>query len=104
MPFPQLEATHATVPAGKLRIWTFWHDVSQLRAAYPRGWPAMIAGCGAVQVFGTRDPEAAAEAAAILGLPPADIRSLSPEDQIVRLDGIPRRLQRLDGRTAPLLR
>jgi type IV secretion system protein VirD4 len=95
MPFPQLAAAHATAPAGKLRLWTFWHDVSQLRAAYARDWPAMIAGCGAVQVFGTSDPEAAAEAATILGLPPDDIRSLGTEDQIVRLDGVPRRLHRL---------
>lgn len=95
MPFPQLAAAHATTSPGKLRIWSFWHDVSQLRAAYPRDWPDMIAGCGAVQAFGTSDPEAAAEAAAILGLAPDDIRSLGPEDQIVRLDGAPRRLHRL---------
>lgn len=95
MPFPQLAVAYATAPAGKVRLWTFWHDVSQLRAAYARDWPSMIAECGAVQVFGTSDPEAAAEAATILGLPPDDIRSLGPEGQVVRLDGVPRRLHRL---------
>lgn len=95
MPFPQLAAAYAASPPGRLRLWTFWHDVSRLRAAYARDWPAMIAASGAVQVFGTSDPEAAAEAAAILGLPQDEIRSLGPGDQVVRLDGVPRRSQRL---------
>ncbi|MEY9912049.1 type IV secretion system protein VirD4 [Catenulispora sp. MAP12-49] len=95
LPFPQLEAAYATMSHRKVRIWSFWNDVSQLRAGYPRGWPAMIAGSGAVQVFGTGDPEAAAEAATVLGLPPDEIRSLGAQDQIVRLDGAPRRLRRL---------
>jgi type IV secretion system protein VirD4 len=98
-PFPLIEGVLAAVPAGSLRIWTFWDDVQQLRAACPRRWPAVIAGAGAVQVFGTIDPEAAEEVAAVLGLPADQIRSLGPGDQIVRLDGAaPRRVRRLDAR------
>jgi type IV secretion system protein VirD4 len=92
---PLLESLHATAPAGSPRIWTFWDDVHQLRATYPRGWAAMIAGCGAVQAFGSSDPEGAAEAAAVLGLPADDVLTLGPGDQIVRLDGVPRRVRRL---------
>jgi type IV secretion system protein VirD4 len=92
---PLLELLHTTAPAASLRIWTFWDDVHQLRVTYPRGWPTMTAGCGAVQVFGTSDPEAAAEAGAVLGLTADDVLSLGPGDQIVRLDGVPRRVRRL---------
>jgi type IV secretion system protein VirD4 len=95
---PVLESLHTMTTAGALRIWTFWDDVHQLRVTYPRGWPAMLAGCGTIQVFGTSDAEAAAEAAAVLGLPADDVRSLGPADQIVRLDGVPTRVRRLGER------
>jgi type IV secretion system protein VirD4 len=100
-PFPLVEWTFAAAPTGSLRIWTFWDDVRQLRAACPRHWPSIIAGAGAVQVFGTSDPKTADEIAAVLGLPADQIRSLGPGDQIVRLDGAaPRRVRRLDARDA----
>jgi type IV secretion system protein VirD4 len=98
-PFPLVERALAAAPTGSLRIWTFWDDVQQLRAACPRRWPAITAGAGAVQVFGTSDPQAADEVAAVLGLPADQIRSLGPGDQIVRLDGAaPCRVRRLDAR------
>jgi type IV secretion system protein VirD4 len=95
-PLPLLEALLKIESGGDLRIWTFWHDVHQLRTTYPGAWPEIVSGCGVVQVFGTKDSAAAAEAEALLGLPPNDVWSLRPGEQIVHLDGEPRRVRKLD--------
>lgn len=98
-PFPLIEWALAA-PTDSLRIWTFWDDVQQLRAACPRRWPAIIANAGAVQVFGISASETVDEVAAVLGLSADHIRALRPGDQIVWLDGAaPRRVGRLDART-----
>lgn len=95
-PLPLLESLLTMGSGGDFRIWTFWHDVHQLRTTYPGGWPAIVSGCGAVQVFGTKDSAATSEAEALLGLPPNDIGSLRPWEQIVQLDGEPQRARKLD--------
>jgi type IV secretion system protein VirD4 len=97
-PFPLLESLLRIESGNAFRIWTFWHDVHQLRTTYPIGWPEVVSGCGAVQVFGTKDPAAAGEAEALLGLSANDVSSLGPGEQIVRLDGAPRRMRRLHPR------
>jgi len=95
-PFPVLESSLAAARTGALRIWTLWDDLNQFRAACPRHWASIAAGVGAVQVFATSDAAAAAEAAALLGLPAEEIGSLSAADEVVRIDGAaPRRVQRL---------
>jgi type IV secretion system protein VirD4 len=96
--FPLLESLLRVESRGAFRIWTFWHDVYQLRTTYPVGWPAIVSGCGAVQIFGTKDSAAAAEAEALFRLPANDVWSLGPGEQIVRLDGMPRRARKLDPR------
>ncbi len=94
--FPLLESLLRIEPGEAFRIWTFWHDVHQLRSTYPGGWPEIVAACGAVQVFGTKDSAAACEAEALLGLPANDVWSLGPAEQIVRLDGVSHRVRKLD--------
>jgi type IV secretion system protein VirD4 len=94
-PLPLLESLLTMGSSQDFRIWTFWHDVHQLRTTYPSGWPAIVSGCGAVQVFGTKDAAAAAEADALLGLSHV-VGSLRSGEQIVRLDNEPRRVRRLD--------
>jgi type IV secretion system protein VirD4 len=93
--FPLLEALLTQGSGGAARIWTFWRDVHQLRTTHPGRWREIISGCGAVQAFATRDAAAAAEAEALLGLPAGDVWSLGPADQILRVDGTPRRARRL---------
>jgi type IV secretion system protein VirD4 len=93
--FPLLESLLTLRPGGATRIWTFWHDVHQLRTAYPGSWREIVSGCGAVQVFATRDAAAAAEAEALLGLEDGDVWSLGPADQVLGLDGTHRRARRL---------
>ena len=94
--FPLLESLLKFASGKAFRIWTFWHDVHQLRATYPGDWPAIVSGAGAIQIFGTKDSAAAAEAEALLGLPAGDVWSLGPGDQVVALNGVPRRVRRPD--------
>ncbi|MFC1408796.1 type IV secretory system conjugative DNA transfer family protein [Streptacidiphilus sp. N1-12] len=95
-PFPLLDSVLRTgAERNGYRIWTFWHDLHQLRATYPGSWPAIVSGSGAVQVFGTSDAAAASEVEDLLGLPANEVWSLGPEEQLVRLDAV-RRVGKLD--------
>lgn len=96
--FPLLESLLRMESGEAIRLWTFWHDVHQLRTTYPTSWPAIVSGCGGVQIFGTRDSAAAAEAEALLGLPAGEVWTLGPGEQVVQLDGTPRRMRKLDTR------
>ena len=96
--FPFLASMLSTGSGKAFRIWTFWHDVHQLRTTYPGDWPAIVSGCGAVQVLGTKDAAAAAEAEALLGLAANDVWSLGAGEQIVAVDGVPVRARKLDPR------
>ncbi|MFE0677064.1 type IV secretory system conjugative DNA transfer family protein [Streptomyces sp. NPDC058867] len=86
-PFPLLEALLGTRPGAGPRVWTFWHDVHQLRTTFPATWPEIVAGAGAVQVFGTKDGAAAAEAEALVGVPAGEVGSLGATEQVVRVSG-----------------
>ena len=94
--FPLLETALTSCAGSGLRIWTFWHDLCQLRGLYPASWPTMLGGCGAVQLFGTSDHAASSEAAAAFGIEPGDVRSLAADEQIVCRDGGADRTRRLD--------
>jgi type IV secretion system protein VirD4 len=98
--FPLLDSLLRISVGPAFRIWTFWHDVHQLRTTYPSSWPAIVSGCAAVQIFGTKDSAAAAEAEALLGLPANDVWSLGSGEQIVALDGVPRRIRKVTPETA----
>jgi type IV secretion system protein VirD4 len=97
---PVLESILRLGPADSCRIWTFWHDVHQLRVTYPGSWPAIVSGCRAVQVFGTPDPAAASDVEDLLGLPSNEVGSLGSGEQFVRLDGAVHRVPRIDPRHA----
>jgi type IV secretion system protein VirD4 len=92
--FPQLEAAILSGPRAALRIWTFWHDLQQLRSQHPASW--LMSNSNVLQAFGNRDVTASAELAALLGVKPEDIWSLANDEQIVSLDGAPSRLKQLD--------
>ncbi|GAA0542920.1 type IV secretory system conjugative DNA transfer family protein [Actinomadura livida] len=92
---PLLESVLGSGSYAGFRVWTFWHDLHQLRTTYPGAWPAIVSGSGAVQVFGTKDSAAASEAETFLGLPMNEVWALGPREQIVHLDGVPHRIGRL---------
>jgi type IV secretion system protein VirD4 len=100
--FPQLETAITSCGGSGLRVWTFWHDLSQLRGLYPAGWPTMLNSCGAVQVFGAKDYSASSEAAAAFGVEAEDVRLLAADEQIVCRDGVAHRIRKLDYLADPL--
>jgi type IV secretion system protein VirD4 len=99
--FPLLESVLRAGSPDGFRIWSFWHDVHELRATYPVTWPTLVSNSEAVQVFGTTDTAAAAEAEAVLGLAPNEVWSLAPGEQIVRLGAAAHRARKIDQRDVP---
>lgn len=92
--FPQLEAAIQSSPGAGLRIWTFWHDLQQLRSLYPASW--LMSNSNVLQAFGVRDFTTSAELAAMLGVKAEEIRSLANDEQIISSDGVPSRHNQLD--------
>jgi len=93
--FPLVESLLRWRRGERVRAWTFWHDVRQLRATHPRSWPEIVSGAGVVQVLGARDTAAAAEVAALLDQPLTDILALGPGEQLLRAGGDTVRARRL---------
>jgi type IV secretion system protein VirD4 len=101
-PFPQMQAAITSPAANKLRIWTFWQDVQQIRTFCPGSW--IFENCGAVQAFGTKDFDASSELAATLGIEPKTIHSLTTYEQIVSTIGVPHRIKKFDYHADPLFK
>ena len=101
-PFSQMQAAITSPNANKLRIWTFWQDVQQIRKSCPGSW--IFENCGAIQVFGTKDFDASSELAATLGVEPMTIHSLVTYEQIVSIMGDIHRINKLDYRADPLFK
>ncbi|HXO41491.1 MAG TPA: type IV secretory system conjugative DNA transfer family protein, partial [Thermoanaerobaculia bacterium] len=99
-PFPLLEAAIVSGRDSGLRVWTFWHDLHQLRSLYPASW--LVSNTGAFQTFGMRDFSASSELAALLGVEPEGLRLLAADEQIVWQGGASRRIKLLDYLTDPL--
>ncbi|WP_432994007.1 type IV secretory system conjugative DNA transfer family protein [Dactylosporangium sp. CA-233914] len=97
-PFPLLESVLRMAPLDACRVWTFWHDAHQLRTTNPGSWPAIVSGCEAVQVFGTTDTAAAAEADDLLGLRSNKVGSLGPGEQLIRLGAAVHRARKIGPR------
>jgi type IV secretion system protein VirD4 len=101
--FPLIESALRRGTTGAYRIWTFWHDFHQLRVAYPGCWPEVVSGSGAVQVFGTTDTAAAAEAEDLLGLPSNEVWSLGAAQQIIRIGASASRARKIEAREGVLI-
>ncbi|MEL6167778.1 MAG: type IV secretory system conjugative DNA transfer family protein [Pseudomonadota bacterium] len=50
-----------------LQTWSFWQDVSQLKALYPNDWQTMVNNCRVFQAFGANNLAAATDMAEIVG-------------------------------------
>ena len=42
-----------------VKLWPILQDLGQLQAIYPKAWKSFVANAGAIQVFGTNDPDTA---------------------------------------------
>lgn len=101
-PFPQMQAAITSPTTNKIRIWTFWQDVQQIRTFCPGSW--IFENCGAVQAFGTKDFDASSELAATLGVEPRTIHSLATYEQIVSISGGTHRINKFDYHADPLFK
>jgi type IV secretion system protein VirD4 len=100
--FPQLEIGMTSGGTHGLRIWTFWHDLTQFRGLYPASWLTLLNNCGTVQVFGANNFAVASEVAAALGIDAADVLSLATDEQIIWRDASAQRIRKLDFLVDPL--
>lgn len=84
-----------------MQVWTFWQDMSQIKALYPSAWPTILANSEVTQFFGPRNQMISGEFAQFLG-PNVDaiadeVRRLRLSDQITIIaGGAPQRSTRLD--------
>jgi type IV secretion system protein VirD4 len=84
---PQL-ATALTLMRGYgVQVWTFWQDLSQLKALYPDDWETVLNNSGVIQAFGLTNGWAARTAAEVLGVPVPHLLRLGADEQLVSRPG-----------------
>jgi type IV secretion system protein VirD4 len=64
-------------------VWTFWQDLSQLRAAFDNDWETVLNNSGVVQVYGLANGRMAAACAEVLGMEPSELLRLAANDQVL---------------------
>ena len=103
--FPFLE-TMITLSAGYgVWCWSFWQDLSQLKAAYPTNWENILNNCGVVQTFGIHNRAMAQQWGQYLHHDADTLHGLQPEEQVVAIHGQPeRRSRRMDYLNDPLFK
>lgn len=69
-----------------VQVWTFWQDIAQLRANYPRDWQTILNNCKVVQIFGRTTGALVQDLAQALDVHPAALVSLKPEDMLAWVD------------------
>ena len=67
--------------------WTFWQDLSQIQANYPRDWESIVNNCKVLQAFGCATPMMARAIADLHDIAPERLRELPREDMLVSIDG-----------------
>jgi type IV secretion system protein VirD4 len=70
-----------------LQTFTFWQDLSQLRACYPKDWESILNNSAAMQVFGITNHNMAKEWAELMGMRAQDLNRLALEDAAVSVRG-----------------
>ena len=70
-----------------LQVWSFWQDLSQLRQLYTQDWQTMIHNAAVTQLFSIPNHLIANEWGELLGMEPAALTRLAPEDAVVSIHG-----------------
>lgn len=81
-PSPALKTVATYLRASGVRLWTFWQDLSQLRALYPLDWPTLVNNTSGL-TFMPGTGLAARELAAMAGVAPSAVASLAADEQLV---------------------
>ena len=70
-----------------LTLWTFWQNAAQLQI-YGSQANTLVDNAGVIQAFGARNQRMAQDIANLVGgVTPDDILNMSPDEQIIRIDG-----------------
>ena len=76
-----------------VQTWSFWQDVSQLQAIYPRDWQTIVNNCAVLQCFGAQNRMAADGMAQLTGFHRSqdgdEILALNPYQMILQMGGRP---------------
>lgn len=85
--FPLLEPMITLAAGYGVWVHTFWQDLSQLKTCYPESWKTILNNCGVIQTFGIYNRDMAVQWGEYFDAGPAELRSLSPEEQIIAIHG-----------------
>jgi type IV secretion system protein VirD4 len=84
---PALRTAVTLLRGSGLQVWTIWQDLSQLRMLYPKDWQTMINNSAVIQAFGINNNLMANEWSELLGMEPAELLRLRPEQAAVCMHG-----------------
>jgi type IV secretion system protein VirD4 len=93
-PSPALKTVATYLRAHGVRLWTFWQDLSQLRATYPLDWETLVNNTSAL-TFMPGTGLAGRELAAIAGVSATAIGNLALDEQLVCETGMKPRVVRM---------
>jgi type IV secretion system protein VirD4 len=79
---PALKTVATYLRANGVRLWTFWQDLSQLRAAYPNDWETLVNNTSAL-TFMPGTGLAGRELATMAGVAPALLEGLDVHQQLI---------------------
>lgn len=81
-PMSELKVALTLMRSYGVRVWTFWQDLSQLKATYPADWESIVNNSSIQQYFGAKSPPSKASLRSFLGdALPRD--ELSETDQLI---------------------
>jgi type IV secretion system protein VirD4 len=80
---PMLRQAVTLLRGSGLQTWSFFQDLSQLRACYPDDWQTLLNNAGALQVFGIANHNMAREWSELMGVPEQQMGQLAREDTAV---------------------
>ncbi|KAA9005574.1 type IV secretory system conjugative DNA transfer family protein [Histidinibacterium aquaticum] len=70
-----------------VQVWSFWQDLSQLRACYPANWETLINNCKVFQAFGCATPLQASALVQMFDLPPAALLDMEHDEMLLAIYG-----------------
>jgi type IV secretion system protein VirD4 len=86
-------------------VWTFWQDLSQLRASFEGDWETVLNNSGVVQVYGMTNGRMASACAEVLGMEAGELLRMEPDEQVLLRPGNgPRVVRRVDYLTDALFK
>jgi type IV secretion system protein VirD4 len=83
-PMAELETAITLMRGFGIQTWTFWQDLDQIRAIYPRGWRTIINNSSALQCFGVKNAQSAKEIETLMGITD-DLTKIGPAAQALKL-------------------